>query len=58
MDSIHALESLAPDLEKGLGQASSLQELEELRVAFLGRKGKLAQIMASLAQADTKAPSG
>lgn len=50
MDSIHALESLAPDLEKGLSQASSLQELEELRVAFLGRKGKLAQIMASLPQ--------
>ncbi|MGE4298201.1 MAG: phenylalanine--tRNA ligase subunit alpha [Desulfovibrionaceae bacterium] len=45
---IAELESLVPSFAEGLGQASSLQELEELRVAFLGRKGKLAQIMAAL----------
>lgn len=48
MDLISALESLVPELEKGLGQASSLDELEGLRVEFLGRKGRLAGIMASL----------
>ena len=45
---ISELESLVPAFSEGLGQASSLQELEELRVAFLGRKGKLAQIMTAL----------
>lgn len=48
MDLLKELESLVPELERGLGQASSLSELEDLRVAFLGRKGRLARIMASL----------
>ncbi|MDE7065837.1 MAG: phenylalanine--tRNA ligase subunit alpha [Desulfovibrionaceae bacterium] len=48
MDLLKELESLVPELERGLGQASSLSELEELRVAFLGRKGRLARIMSSL----------
>lgn len=48
MNLCNELESLVPDLEKGLGQASSLSALEELRVAFLGRKGRLAQIMSYL----------
>lgn len=48
MDLITELESLAPTLEAGLNQASSLQELEELRVAFLGRKGHISKIMARL----------
>lgn len=48
MDSIHALESLVPDLEKGLSQASGLEDLETLRITFLGRKGRLAEIMSSL----------
>jgi phenylalanyl-tRNA synthetase alpha chain len=51
MTLIAALESLAPELEKGLSQASSLSELEELRVAFLGRSGRLAKIMARLPEA-------
>ncbi len=48
MDLLKELESLVPELERGLDQASSLTELEELRVAFLGRKGRLAQIMGRL----------
>ena len=48
MDLISALESLVDELESGLGQASLLDELEKLRVDFLGRKGRLAAIMASL----------
>ena len=50
MDLISALESLEPELEKGLAQASSLDELEQLRIEFLGRKGRLAQIMSKLPQ--------
>lgn len=46
------LNSLATDLEQGLGQALSLEALEELRVEFLGRKGKLAQIMSELPRVD------
>ena len=48
MDLISALESLVDELKSGLGQASLLDELEKLRVDFLGRKGRLAAIMASL----------
>ncbi len=48
MDLISALESLVDELKEGLGQASLLDELEKLRVDFLGRKGRLAAIMASL----------
>lgn len=48
MDLLIELESLVPELERGLGQASVLEDLEELRVAFLGRKGRLAQIMSHL----------
>jgi phenylalanyl-tRNA synthetase alpha chain len=48
MDLLNELESLVPELERGIGQAFSLAELEELRVTFLGRKGRLAQIMTRL----------
>lgn len=48
MDLIVALENLAPELEEGLAQASDVSKLEELRVDFLGRKGRLAQIMGRL----------
>ncbi|MFR9013328.1 MAG: phenylalanine--tRNA ligase subunit alpha [Desulfovibrio piger] len=50
MDLMTVLESLVTDLEAGLDWASSLDELEELRVDFLGRKGKLAQAMSSMAK--------
>ncbi len=50
MTLIDALQSLAPELERGLGQASSVSELEDLRIEFLGRKGRLAQIMANLSK--------
>lgn len=58
MDLMAALEALAPELEKGLSEAGSLDALEELRVEFLGRKGRLARIMGelpSLAPADRPA---
>jgi len=48
MNLIAALESLVPELEQGLAQASNVSELEEARVDFLGRKGRLAQIMSQL----------
>lgn len=48
MDIISALESLAPELEQGLNQASTAEDLESLRVTFLGRKGRLASIMSAL----------
>ena len=48
MSLFDALDSLVPALKEGLGQAFSVQELEALRVDFLGRKGRLAEIMARL----------
>ncbi len=50
MTLVNELESLIPDLAKGLDQVSSLEMLEDLRIDFLGRKGRLAQIMARLPQ--------
>lgn len=48
MDLVKELEGLIPELEEGLSQSSDLQGLEALRVDFLGRKGRLAKIMARL----------
>ncbi len=48
MDLLSALDSLVPELKGGLDKASSLTDLEALRVDFLGRKGRVAQIMAKL----------
>lgn len=45
---IAQLNSLMQDLTEGLNQASSLENLEELRIAFLGRKGKLAILTSQL----------
>jgi phenylalanyl-tRNA synthetase alpha chain len=42
------LKSLIQEFEKALDQASSLQEAEQTRVDFLGRKGRLAAIMSLL----------
>lgn len=47
-DIICTLESLVPELIQALGQASSLDEVEALRVRFLGRKGLLAELMSGL----------
>lgn len=52
MNLISALEGLIPQLEAGLDQASSLNELEELRVDFLGRKGRLAKLMETIPSLD------
>ena len=45
---IEELTALAGEAKSILGQADSFEQLEELRVLFLGRKGRLAQIMAKL----------
>jgi phenylalanyl-tRNA synthetase alpha chain len=43
-----SLKSLIQEFENALDQASSLQEVEDARVDFLGRKGRLAGIMSEL----------
>ncbi len=48
MDLHKELERLVPELEDSLSRASCVSELEEARVAILGRKGRLAEIMARL----------
>ncbi len=45
---IEELTALAGDAKSVLGQAASFEALEESRVAYLGRKGALAAIMAKL----------
>ena len=56
---MEGLDSLAQDCESRKGQACSLKELEELRIEFLGRKGKLAGLMGQLAKLDnTDKPAG
>src|SRR3989338_4930796 len=44
------LEQLAHEAEAAVGQARSADDLEQLRVKFLGRKSRLADIMKSLAE--------
>lgn len=48
MELLQQLESLAGALAERLSQVSSLPELEGCRVDFLGRKGRLAELMARL----------
>jgi phenylalanyl-tRNA synthetase alpha chain len=48
MTLITELDSLIPSLRAELAGASAPQELEQVRVAYLGRKGSLARIMARL----------
>ena len=56
---LEGLDSLAQDCESRKGQACSLKELDELRIEFLGRKGKLAQAMGQLGRLDaTEKPAG
>ncbi len=47
---IEGLDGLTQECQARLGQACSFQDLESLRVEFLGRKGKLAEAMSALAQ--------
>lgn len=44
------LQALVPDFEAALNAAGSQDDLEVLRIEFLGRKGRLAQIMSGLSQ--------
>ena len=48
MNLIEELEHLIPELEAALAKASLLPEVEEVQVAFLGRKGALAKLMSRL----------
>lgn len=48
MDLVKDLENLEPELGSAIAQAETEKDLEALRVEFLGRKGRLAQIMARL----------
>lgn len=48
MDLLEQLQSLIGALNERLDQVSSLTELETLRVDFLGRKGRLAELMSRL----------
>ena len=52
MNLIAELERLAPALETGLAQTSDLSQVEELHIAYLGRKGALAQLMSRLPELD------
>ena len=51
---IEELTALAGEATNALGQAASFEALEDLRVAFLGRKGRLAQIMSRLPGLDAE----
>lgn len=46
------LDGLVQELEKDLDKASSISELEEIRVRFLSRKGRLAEVMKGLPKLD------
>lgn len=48
MNLVAELERLVPGLEESLGRASSLSEVEEIQIAYLGRKGSLAGLMSRL----------
>ena len=48
MDLLEQLQSLVPALEERLDKVTSSQELESCRVDFLGRKGKVAELMSRL----------
>ncbi|MDR1125661.1 MAG: phenylalanine--tRNA ligase subunit alpha [Deltaproteobacteria bacterium] len=48
MSLINELDSLGEKLKESLAQAGTLPELEELRIAYMGRKGFLAGLMAKL----------
>ena len=48
MDLLSGLQRLDKELEKGLGQVFSWADLEQLRVDFLGRKGRRAQLRSQL----------
>lgn len=52
MNLIAELEHLVPELENGLARANSLPALEELHIAYLGRKGALAKLMSRLPELD------
>lgn len=52
MNLIKEFERLIPEIKKNLEQASSLEHIEQIRIAFLGRKGQLAVLMSQLPKVD------
>ena len=48
MNLIAELDRLKPELEERVATVASLSELEELQIDFLGRKGRLSQLMSRL----------
>lgn len=58
MDLVSALTNLEPELSQALEQADSYEALEMLRVDYLGRKGRLAKIMADLPKLPPKERPG
>lgn len=48
IDIVSELEGLAPEFEKTLAQANTMEALEAARVEILGRKGKIARIMSEM----------
>src|SRR3989338_7265638 len=56
----HDLDALAVEAQNAIGAAKSLDALEPLRVQYLGRKSRLAEVLKSLGQlpADQRGPVG
>ncbi len=52
MDLINSLKNLGLDFEKAVNAAATPDALEDLRIEYLGRKGKLAEIMSQLPKLD------
>lgn len=52
MNLLAELDNLVPQLTAALESVSTLAELEEANILFLGRKGKLAQLMSRLPELD------
>ena len=54
------IEEIRKEASDAIGAASSTDELEELRVRFLGRKAELTQILRGIAElpADERGPVG
>jgi phenylalanyl-tRNA synthetase alpha chain len=47
---LHRLDDLVREMREALDQVRALEELEPVRIRFLGRKGELAEIMTALAE--------
>ena len=48
------IKEVSADCKKALEQAQSLDELEHVRIAYLGRNGKIAELMPQLKELDAE----